>query len=103
MHHPLRILLIGLSNGLHRPLLINGYTHQFVVWQAGELTQALLQVDGKPFMVRVGFLLIPCGSWIQNGSLARYPEIPSAWCRTNPQISDEQGVKYGTHPMEHGD
>jgi hypothetical protein len=28
-HHPLPLLLIGLSNGLHHPLLINGCTRQF--------------------------------------------------------------------------
>jgi hypothetical protein len=30
-HHPLTFLLIGLSNCLHQPLLINGCTHQLVV------------------------------------------------------------------------
>jgi hypothetical protein len=32
-HHPLPLplLLIGLSNGLHQPLLINGSTRQFIV------------------------------------------------------------------------
>jgi hypothetical protein len=30
-HHPLSILLIGLSNGLHHPLLVDGCTCQLVV------------------------------------------------------------------------
>jgi hypothetical protein len=38
--------------------MINGGTRQFIVGQVGGKTQALLQVDGKPFMVDVGFLLI---------------------------------------------
>jgi hypothetical protein len=37
-HHPLTLLLIGLSNGLHQPLLINGGTQQVIVGQVGELT-----------------------------------------------------------------
>jgi hypothetical protein len=58
MHHPLSLFLIGLSNGLHHPLLANGCTHQLVVRQAGELYQALLQVDGESCTVQVGLLLI---------------------------------------------
>jgi hypothetical protein len=30
-HHPLSLFLIGLSNGLHHPLLVNGCTCQLVV------------------------------------------------------------------------
>jgi hypothetical protein len=30
-HHPLPLLLLSLSNGLHRPLLINGSTRQVIV------------------------------------------------------------------------
>jgi hypothetical protein len=56
--HPLPLLLISLSNGLHQPLLINGSTRQFILCQASELTQALLQVNGKSFTVQVGLLLI---------------------------------------------
>jgi hypothetical protein len=56
-HHPLPLLLIGLSNGLHQPFLINGCTCQFVIRQGGELSQALLQVDGKSFTVQVSLLL----------------------------------------------
>jgi hypothetical protein len=50
-HHPLSLFVIGLINGLHHPLLVDGYTHQFVVRQAGELYQVLLQVDGEPCAV----------------------------------------------------
>jgi hypothetical protein len=38
--------------------LINGGTRQFIVGEVGGKTQALLQVDGKPFTVEVSFLLI---------------------------------------------
>jgi hypothetical protein len=41
-HYPLPLLLVDLSNGLHQPLLSNDGTCQFIVCQAGELTQALL-------------------------------------------------------------
>jgi hypothetical protein len=36
-HHPFPLLLIGLSNGLHHPLLVNGYTCQLIVRQAREM------------------------------------------------------------------
>jgi hypothetical protein len=36
-HQPLPVFLIGLSNNLHHPLLVNGYTHQLIVRQAGEM------------------------------------------------------------------
>jgi hypothetical protein len=58
-HHPLSLFLIGLSNGLPYPLLINGYTCQLVVRQAREMHQALLQMDGEPCTVQVGLLFIP--------------------------------------------
>jgi hypothetical protein len=57
-HHLLSLFLIGLSNGLHYPLLINGGTHQFIVGKVGRKTQTLLQVDGKPFTIEISFLLI---------------------------------------------
>jgi hypothetical protein len=57
-HQLLPLFLIGLSNGLHHPLLVNGSTCQLVVRQAREMHQALLQVDGEPCAVQVGFLLI---------------------------------------------
>jgi hypothetical protein len=57
-HHPLPLFLIGLSNGLHHPLLVNGYTCQLIVRQAREMHQALLQVDGEPCTVHVGILFI---------------------------------------------
>jgi hypothetical protein len=57
-HHPLSLLLIGLNNGLHHPLLINGCTRPLIVRQAGELYQALLQVDGESYTVQVSLLLI---------------------------------------------
>jgi hypothetical protein len=47
-HHPLPLFLIGLSNGLHHPLLVDGCTHQLVVRQAREMYQALLHIDGEP-------------------------------------------------------
>jgi hypothetical protein len=56
--HPLPLFLIGLSNGLHHPLLVNGYTCQLVVRQAREMHQALLQMDGEPCTVHVGLLFI---------------------------------------------
>jgi hypothetical protein len=34
-HHPLPLLLLGLNNSLHRPLLINCGTHQVIVGQVG--------------------------------------------------------------------
>jgi hypothetical protein len=46
-HHPLSLSLIDLSNGLRHPLMVNGCTCQLIVRQAGELYQALLQVDGE--------------------------------------------------------
>jgi hypothetical protein len=58
MHHPLPLLLLGLNNGLHCPLLINGGTHQFIVGPVGGLNQAVLQLDGKPFTKEVDFFLI---------------------------------------------
>jgi hypothetical protein len=57
-HQLLPLFLIGLSNGLHHPLLVNGRTCQLVVQQAREMHQALLQVDGEPCAVQVGLLLI---------------------------------------------
>jgi hypothetical protein len=57
-HHPLSLFLIGLSNGLHHPLLVNGCTCQLVVRQAREMHQALLQMDGEPYTVQVGLLFI---------------------------------------------
>jgi hypothetical protein len=57
-HHPLPLFLIGLSNDLHHRLLVNGCTRQLVVRQAGEMYQALLQMDGEPYMVQVGLLFI---------------------------------------------
>jgi hypothetical protein len=36
-HHPLPLFLIGLSNGLHHPLLVNGCTCQLIVRQAREM------------------------------------------------------------------
>jgi hypothetical protein len=57
-HHPHPLLFIGLSNGLHHPLLINGCTCQFIVRYTVELYQVLLQVDGESCTVQVGFLLI---------------------------------------------
>jgi hypothetical protein len=41
-HHPLPLFLIGLSNGLHHPLLVDGCTHQLILRQAREMYQALL-------------------------------------------------------------
>jgi hypothetical protein len=41
-HHPLPLFLIGLSNGLHHPLLVNRCTHQLIVRQAREMYQTLL-------------------------------------------------------------
>jgi hypothetical protein len=56
--HPLPLFFIGLSNVLHHPLLVDGCTCQLVVRQARELHQVLLPMDGEPFTVEVGFLLI---------------------------------------------
>jgi hypothetical protein len=57
-HHLLPLFLIGLTNGLHHPLLVNGCTCQLVVRQAREVHQVLLQVDGEPYTVQVGLLFI---------------------------------------------
>jgi hypothetical protein len=55
-HHSLSPFLIGLSNSLHHPLLVDGCTCQLVVQQAREMHQALLQMDGEPCTVHVGLL-----------------------------------------------
>jgi hypothetical protein len=57
-HHLLPLLLISRGNSLHHPFLVSGCTCQLVVRQVGEMYQMLLQVDGEPCMVQVGFLLI---------------------------------------------
>jgi hypothetical protein len=49
---------MGLSNGLHHPLLVDGCTYQLVIRQAREMHQALLQMDGEPCMVQVDLLFI---------------------------------------------
>jgi hypothetical protein len=57
-HHLLPLLFINLDNCLHHSLLINGRTCQLIVRQAGELYQALLQVDGESSTVQVDLFLI---------------------------------------------
>jgi hypothetical protein len=57
-HHPLPLFLIGLGNGLHHPLLVNGCTCQLIVRQAREMHEALLQMDGEPCTVQAGLLFI---------------------------------------------
>jgi hypothetical protein len=57
-HHPLSLFLIGLSNDLHHPLLVDGCTCQLVLRQAREMHQALLQMDGVPYTVQAGLLFI---------------------------------------------
>jgi hypothetical protein len=57
-HHPLPLLLLSLNNGFHRPLLINGSTHQVIVGYIGVLHQLVLKLDDQPCMVEVDFLLI---------------------------------------------
>jgi hypothetical protein len=57
-NYPLSLFVIGLSNGLHHPFLVDGCTRQLMLRQAGELYQVLLQVDGEPRTVQVGLLLI---------------------------------------------
>jgi hypothetical protein len=57
-HHSLPLFLIGLSNGLHHPLLVNGCTCQLIIRQGREMHQVLLQVDGEPCTVQVGLLFI---------------------------------------------
>jgi hypothetical protein len=54
-HHPIPLFRICLSNGLHHPLLVDGCTHQLVIRQAGEMYQALLQMDGEPCTVHVPY------------------------------------------------
>jgi hypothetical protein len=46
-YHHLPLLFINLSHDLHHSLLINGRTCQLIVRQAGELYQALLQLDAE--------------------------------------------------------
>jgi hypothetical protein len=41
-HHPLPPFLIGLSNNLHHPFLVDGCTCQLIVRQTREMYQALL-------------------------------------------------------------
>jgi hypothetical protein len=41
-HHTLPLFLIGLSNGLHHPLLVDGCTCQLILRQAREMYQVLL-------------------------------------------------------------
>jgi hypothetical protein len=55
-HHLFPLLVINLSNGLHHSLLINGHTRQLISRLAGELYQALLQVDDESYTVQVGLL-----------------------------------------------
>jgi hypothetical protein len=38
--------------------LVDGCTCQLIVRQAREMHQALLQMDGEPYMVQVGLLFI---------------------------------------------
>jgi hypothetical protein len=57
-HDPLPLLLFGLSTCLHYPLLVYGGTRQVIVGQVGGLDQTDLQLDGKPIVEEVGFLLI---------------------------------------------
>jgi hypothetical protein len=57
-HHPFPLFLIGLSNGLHHHLLVDGFTCQLIVQQAREMYQALLQMDGEPRTIQVGLLFI---------------------------------------------
>jgi hypothetical protein len=57
-YHLLPLLLINLINDLHHSLLINGHTCQLIVRQAGELYQALLQVDGESDTTQVRLFLI---------------------------------------------
>jgi hypothetical protein len=57
-HYPLSLFLIGLSNDLHHPLLVDGCTCQLIVRQAREMHHALLQMDGEPYTVQVGLLFI---------------------------------------------
>jgi hypothetical protein len=57
-HHSLPLFLISLSNGLHHPLLVDGFTCQLIVRQVGEMYQVLLQMDGEPYTIQVGLLFI---------------------------------------------
>jgi hypothetical protein len=54
----LSLFLIGLSNGLHHPLLVDSCTCQLIVRQAREMHQALLEMDGEPCTIQVGLLFI---------------------------------------------
>jgi hypothetical protein len=77
-HHPLPLFLIGLSNGLHHPHLVNGCTRQLIVQQAGEMYQTLLQMDGETHMIQVDLLFIRdnvvCAILIQGVELPRVVE-----------------------------
>jgi hypothetical protein len=75
-HHPLSLFLIGLSNGLHHPLLVNGCTWQPIVQQAREMHQ-LNFVSSHPTSMRPS----PhrCPTW------HRSPRGRQAWVAPSPE------------------
>jgi hypothetical protein len=94
-HHPL--FLIGLSNGLHCPLLVNGCTCQLVVRQTREVHKTLLQMDGDLCTVQVGLLFIRvnvvCAILSQGVELPRvveYTVVPLLMVQELLQLAAEQ-------------
>jgi hypothetical protein len=96
-HHTLPLFLIGLSNGLHCLLLVNGCTCQLVVRQTREVHKTLLQMDGDLCTVQVGLLFIcvnvVCAILSQGVELPRvveYTVVPLLMVQELLQLAAEQ-------------
>jgi hypothetical protein len=96
-HHPLPLFLIGLSNGLYHPILVNDCTCQLIICQVREMHQTLLQVDGEPCMVQVSLLFIRvnvvCAIFSQGVELPRvveYTIVPLLKVQELLQLAAEQ-------------
>jgi hypothetical protein len=95
-HHPLSLFLIGLSNGLHHPLLVDGCIRQLVVRQAREMHQALLQMDGEPRTVQVGLVFIRVdvvgpilSKSVELPCVVEYTVVPLLKVQELPQLATE--------------
>jgi hypothetical protein len=96
-HHPLPLFLIGLSNDLHHPVLVDGCTCQLVVQQAREMYQVLLQMDGEPCTVQVGLLFIRVdvvcailGQGVELPRVVEYTMVPLLKVQELIQLDAEQ-------------
>jgi hypothetical protein len=82
-YHHFPLFLIGLSNGLHHPLLVDGCNCQLIVRHAREMYQALLQMDGESRTAQVGLLFIHVnvvcailGKGVELPSVVEYTMLP---------------------------